>query len=96
MTRHKTPQQVTFDVGARRLSDPKLKQEKLQMEQRDVIFEYGKLQLNFVASQQQVAQLATLLASANKEIAELKKKLDTGADKPTPELVPDRAESAGA
>ena len=78
MTRHKTQQQVTFDVGARRLSDPKLKQEKLQMEQRDVIFEYGKLQLNFVASQQQVAQLGTLLAQANKEIAELKKKLDTG------------------
>lgn len=73
------------------------------MDQQQVIFEYGKLQLNFVASQQQVAQLATLLANANKEIAELKKKLkeydDASKDAEEalkPALVPSRAESAGA
>lgn len=62
------------------------------MDQSQVIFEYGKLQLNFVASQQQVAQLGTLLAQANKEIAELKKRIQEFD--PTPE--PDRSESAGA
>lgn len=66
------------------------------MDQQQVIFEYGKLQLNFVAVSQQVAQLGTLLANANKELAELKKQLAGQQEANKPELVPDRAESAGA
>lgn len=45
------------------------------MEQAQVIFEYGKLQLNFVAAQQQITTLSKALADANKEIAELKKQI---------------------
>ena len=41
------------------------------MEVNQVVFEYGKLHLNFVACQQQNVQLATALANANKTGATL-------------------------
>ena len=101
MTRHKTQQQVIFDLGMRRLQDPKLKQEKTHMDQQQVIFEYGKLQLNFVSVSQQLMQVSTALAAANKELAELKKTLKEYQSAPEqvgealkPEIV--RTESAGA
>ena len=46
------------------------------MDQQQIIFEYGKLQLNFVSVSQQLMQVSTALAAANKEIAELKKTVE--------------------
>ena len=66
----KSLEQVQFDVGKRRLENPKLKQEKLIMQTEQVIFEYGKLQLNFLAQNQQLQQMAQALAEANKKAAE--------------------------
>ena len=63
----KSLEQVQFDVGKRRLENPKLKQEKLIMQTEQVIFEYGKLQLNFLAQNQQLQQMAQALAEANKK-----------------------------
>ena len=40
------------------------------MDQSQVIFEYGKLQLNFLAQNQQLQQMAQALAEANKKAAE--------------------------
>ena len=41
------------------------------MEVDQVVYEYGKLHLNFVACQRQNVQLATALSTANKNIAAL-------------------------
>ena len=43
------------------------------MELDQVVYEYGKLQLNFVACQRQATLMATQLAQANKQIAALTK-----------------------
>ena len=41
------------------------------MELDQVVFEYGRLQLNFVACQRQATMLATQLAQTNKNVATL-------------------------
>ena len=79
------------------------------MDQQQVIFEYGKLQLNFVSVSQQLMQVSTALAAANKEIAALKLQIPkdmeqkgngptelTGQQEQKPHIVPDKSESAGA
>lgn len=40
------------------------------MDQSQIIFEYGKLQLNFLSQNQQLQQMAQVLAEANKKTAE--------------------------
>ena len=63
-----------------------------------VVYEYGKLHLNFVACQRQNALLATQLAQANKRIAELEKgnaSQTTAGQTPAPKLVPDEPADAG-
>lgn len=76
----KTQREVVMDVGMRRLHDPKLKQEKLHMDMKEIIFEYGKLQLNFVAVSTQNQQLSQALSDANKQIAALKAQLAPPAE----------------
>ena len=46
------------------------------MDMQQTIFEYGKLQLNYVSVSQQLSIVSTALAAANKEIAELKKSVE--------------------
>jgi hypothetical protein len=80
----KSIQQVQYDVGKRRLEDPKLKRERLTMDQPQVIFEYGKLHLNLVSAQNQLQQMSGLLAEASKKEAERTQEL-AGAQKETAE-----------
>jgi hypothetical protein len=71
--RHRTgprsEQEVVHSMALRLLSNQKHTQEALEMEVDQVVYEYGKLHLNFVACQRSNAMLATQLAQANKNIA---------------------------
>ena len=62
-------------MGARLLSDKKHTGEKLTMELDQVVYEYGKLQLNFVACQRQATLLAQQVAAMNKTKFEVDQRL---------------------
>jgi len=65
----RSEQEVVHSMALRLLSNQKHTQEALEMEVDQVVYEYGKLHLNFVACQRSNAMLATQLAQANKNIA---------------------------
>jgi hypothetical protein len=63
--------QVIYEMALRILQDPKTRQEKLTMDNPQVVFEYGKLHLNYLALQQSFNVISGKLAEANKGCAAL-------------------------